>query len=321
MEVRLLMGMFMGGVGEQLVEEQEFIWMNGEFVPWKDAKVHVLTHALHYGSGVFEGIRVYSTGKGPLVYRYQEHMERLYKSARMQFMDIPYTLDELMEAGLELIRKCGLDECYIRPIAYRGYGPMGVNPLNNPVHVAIAVWPWGAYLGPEALEKGIPVKISSFQRYNSNNMPTNAKATGQYLNGILAKVDALKSGVHEAIMLDSNGYVSEGTGENIFVMKGGVINTPPTSSSILEGITRHTAITLAKDKGYEVIERNIHRGDLYDADEIFFTGSAAEVTPIREVDFHEIPAPGPVTKDIQTTYFQVIRGEIEKYEKWYTYVN
>jgi len=302
------------------IEKVEKIWQNGEFVDWDKAQVHVLTHALHYGSGVFEGIRAYETPKGTAVFRLTEHMDRLHKSAKIYLMPVPYSVEELVEATKELIRINNLKSCYVRPIVFRGYGEMGLNPLNAPVEAAIATWSWGTYLGDEGLKNGIKAMISSFTRIDPNSLPPAAKATGQYINSILAKLEALYSNYEEAILLDSRGFVSEGTGENIFVVKNGVIHTPSTSASILEGITRDTVIELAQDMGYEVVERDLVRTDLFLADEIFVTGTAAEITPIREVDKREIGKPGPVTIALQEKFFAVVKGEDEKYEHWLEYV-
>ena len=298
------------------IQETEKIWMNGKLIDWKEAKIHVLTHALHYGSGVFEGIRCYKTIDGPAVFRLREHIERLFASAKLHLIDIPYTVEELCNAVKEVIRVNNLEECYIRPIAFRGYGEMGLNPLNNPVEVAIACWPWGTYLGEEGLKKGIRAKISSFQRIAPNILPPTAKNTGQYANSILAKIESLKCGYDEAILLDYRGFISEGPGENIFIVKDGIIYTPPEHASILKGITRDSIITIAKDLGYKVIEKELTRADLYTADEVFFTGTAAEVTPIREIDAYFIGEPGEITRKLQETFFEVTRGKIEKYKKW-----
>lgn len=296
------------------------IWMNGKLVDWDKAQVHVLTHALHYGSGVFEGVRAYETSEGTAVFRLTDHMKRLFRSAKIYLMELPYTLEELIEATKETIRANNLKSCYIRPIAYRGYGEMGLNPLNVPIDVAIAVWSWGAYLGEEGLENGISAMISSFQRIDPNALPPAAKATGQYINSILAKLEAIYGGFEEAVLLDSRGFVSEGSGENIFVVKDSVIYTPSTAASVLEGITRDTVIRLAQDAGIEVIERDLVRSDLFLADELFCTGTAAEITPIRELDKRVIGKPGPITKQLQQKFFGVVRGEEEKYFDWLEYV-
>lgn len=302
------------------IQEVKKIWMNGKLIDWKDAKIHLLTHALHYGSAVFEGVRCYNTVKGPAIFRAKEHMQRLHNSGMVYMMDIPYSVDELIKATKELIRINGLDECYIRPIAYRGYGEMGLNPLNSPIDVAIAVWPWGTYLGDDGLKNGIRAKISSFSRISPNIMPPNAKATGQYINSILAKIEVLKSGYDEAILLDFRGFVSEGPGENIFAVKDGIVYTPPEHASILPGITRDSIIRILRDLNYEVNEIDITRGFLYLADEIFFTGTAAEITPIREIDNREIGKPGPITKKVQEKFFAIVKGKDKKYDGWLDWV-
>jgi branched-chain amino acid aminotransferase len=302
------------------VPKARYIWMNGKFLEWDEAKIHVLTHALHYGSGVFEGIRAYSTKKGTAVFRLTDHIKRFFKSAKIYLMDIPYPLDELVETTKELIRKNELESCYIRPIAFRGYGEMGLFPLKCPIDVAIAAWTWGAYLGEEGIKNGIRVKISSFRRIDPNTLPPAAKATGQYINSILAKVEAVTDGYDEAILLDTRGVVSEGSGENIFIVKDGKLITPTTSASILEGITRHSILTLAHEMGIEVVERDIVRSDLYWADEAFFTGTAAEVVPIREVDNRPIGKPGPITRKLQEAFYAIIRGEDSSHEEWLEYV-
>jgi len=298
------------------ITEVEKIWMNGKLVKWADAKVHVLTHALHYGSGVFEGIRAYETDKGAAVFRLTDHIKRLFCSAKIYRMDIPYSVEEIIEAVKETIRANNLKSCYIRPIIYRGYGEMGLYPMKVPVDVSIAVWPWGAYLGDEGIKHGVKTRISSFQRISPNALPPAAKATGQYINSILAKLEAEDSGCDEAILLDHQGFVSEGPGENIFLVKDGIIYTPPTSASVLEGITRSSVMDIACDMDYPVIEENIVRSDLYVADEAFFTGTAAEVVPIREVDGRVIGEPGPVTKVIQNKFFSIMKGEEEDYIDW-----
>jgi len=304
------------------IKEVDKIWMNGKLVDWKDAKIHVLTHALHYGSGVFEGIRCYKTDRGPAVFRLKEHMKRLENSAKIYMKTIPYSVDELCKATKDLIKANKLDACYIRPIAYRGYGEMGLNPTNAKVDVTIAVWPWGTYLGEEGLKNGIRAKISSFHRISPNILPSGAKASGQYINSILAKLEALDVGYDEAIMLDSRGFVSEGPGENLFMVKDGVIYTPPEHASILAGITRDAVMKIAKDMDYEVKEIDITRGMLYLADEAWFTGTAAELTPIREVDGRKIGKgkPGPITKKLQEKFFDTVKGKAKEYEDWLDYV-
>lgn len=302
------------------IEKVEKIWMDGKLVDWDDAKIHILTHALHYGSGVFEGIRCYNTGKGPAVFRLKEHMQRLHDSGEIYRMRIPYSTEELCRATKDLIKANRLKECYIRPIAYRGYGEMGLSPLDAPIETAIAVWPWGTYLGQEGLKNGIKAKISSFQRISPNVLPPSAKATGQYINSILAKLEALDAGYDEAIMLDFRGFVSEGPGENIFMVKNSEILTPPEHASLLPGITRDSVIKIASEFGYDVKETDIVRDMLYNADEAFYTGTAAEITPIREIDSIKIGKPGPVTKKIQEKFFDTVKGRDSKYEHWLDYI-
>jgi branched-chain amino acid aminotransferase len=298
------------------MNEAEFIWMNGEIVRWEDARIHVLTHALHYGSGVFEGIRAYETERGTAVFRHQDHLQRLKRSADLYYMDLPYSLEKLREATHELIRQNNLRSCYIRPIAFRGYGEMGLFPLNTPVEVVIAVWPWGAYLGEEGQKRGIRAKVASWRRMSADSFIPQAKACGQYLNSILAKVESAKAGYDEAILLDDHGHVSEGSGENVFVVRDGVISTPPATASILEGITSASVKQIAADLGFEVVERDIARGELFQADEMFLTGTAAEVVPVREVDDHLLGEPGELTKAIQKRFFEAIKGEREEYLEW-----
>lgn len=302
------------------IKEGKKIWMNGKLIDWKDAKIHVLTHALHYGSAVFEGVRCYNAIKGPAIFRAKEHMQRLHNSGKIYMMEIPYSVDELRKATKQLIKANELNECYIRPIAYRGYGEMGINPLKAPVDVAIAVWPWGTYLGDDGLKNGIKAKISSFQRISPNIMPPNAKPTGQYINSILAKIEVLKSGYDEAILLDFRGFISEGPGENLFIVRDGIVYTPPEHASILPGITRDSVIKILKDMNYEVREVDITRGFLYLAEEAFFTGTAAEITPIREIDDREIGKPGPITKKVQGRFFDIVKGKEKKYEGWLDWV-
>ena len=304
------------------IAEVEKIWMNGELVPWHEAKVHVLSHALHYGSGVFEGIRAYETERGPAVWCLDAHLDRMYSSAAIYFMEIPYTKDQLTQAIKQTIQANGLESCYIRPIAIRGYGEMGVSPLANPVDVSIAVWPWGTYLGEDALEQGVRVKISSWRRHDQNSLPSAAKATGGYLGSILAKGDAIKSGYDEGVLLNGDGYVTEGSGENIFVVNDGTIVTPHTGHGCLAGVTRSAVMTIARDLGFPVVEENLVRTDLYTADEVFFTGTAAEITPIREVDDRTVGAGhrGPVTKSLQDAFFAATKGDDPRYADWLTYV-
>jgi branched-chain amino acid aminotransferase len=302
------------------IEKTAKIWMDGELVDWDDARVHVLTHSLHYGSGVFEGIRAYPTADGPAVFRLTDHMRRLHESADLFLMDLPYSVDELVEATKETIRVNGVESCYIRPIAYLGYGEMGLNPLPCPVNVSIAVWPWGTYLGDDGVTNGVRMKVSSWRRMDPNVNPVAAKGTGIYINSSLAKVEALKAGYDEAILLNSHGFVAECTGENVFVVRDGVLVTPPLSSGALEGITRDSVMVIARDLGYEVRVENLLRHDLYLADEAFLTGTAAEVVPMRSVDDREIGEPGEITRKIQETYFAVVHGELERYKHWLGYV-
>jgi branched-chain amino acid aminotransferase len=303
------------------IEKTNKIWMDGELVDWDDAKIHVLTHTLHYGSGVFEGIRAYSTSRGPAVFRLTDHMRRLHDSASLLYMEIPFSVEELVEATKATIRACEVESCYIRPLAYLGYGEMGLNPLPCPVQVSIAVWPWGTYLGDEGLKRGVRMKISTWRRMDPNINPVAAKGTGIYVNSSLAKVEALHGGYDEAILLNTQGSVSEATGENVFVVKNGVLFTPPLSSGALEGLTRDSVMTIARDFGYEVREQELLRTDLYLADEAFLCGTAAEVVPIREVDDHEIGEPGEITRKIQETYFAAVHGQVEKYADWLEYAN
>jgi branched-chain amino acid aminotransferase len=303
------------------IQKSEKIWMDGTLVDWDDAKVHVLTHSLHYGYGVFEGIRAYATKRGPAIFRLNEHMERLFNSAKMLMIDIPFSIGEITEATKETVRVNALDECYIRPLVYLGYGEMGLNPLPCPVNVSVAVWPWASYLGDEGLKNGVRMKISSWQRHDPNAIPPACKATGMYINSSLAKIEAIKSGYDEAILLSPQGYVSECTGENLFIVKRGRIVTPPTSAGALEGITQHSVLTIARDLGIEVEVGNILRSDLYTADEGFVSGTAAEVVPIRSVDDRDLGEPGPITRKLQETYFAVVRGEVDRYKDWNEYVN
>jgi branched-chain amino acid aminotransferase len=301
------------------VETADLIWMNGDFVAWEDAKVHVLTHGLHYGTGVFEGVRCYDTeSKGPAVFRHQEHIERLYKSAELYYMPIPFEPEQLREATLELIGRNGQRSCYIRPLVFRGYGSMGLFPLDAPVDVVIATWPWGSYLGEEGKANGVRAKVSSWRRIDGGSLIPHAKASGQYLNSILAKIESVKAGYEEAILLDDRGFVCEGTGENLFVVRDGVILTPPQTASILDGINRKSAIQIARDLGYEVVERDIARAELYLADELYCTGTAAELTPIREVDDHPVGTgkPGPITRAVQQAFEDALHGRSDRYADW-----
>jgi branched-chain amino acid aminotransferase len=303
------------------LEKSEKIWMDGEFVDWDNARIHILTHTLHYGCGVFEGIRAYATAQGPAVFRLTDHITRLFNSARIFMIDVPFSPEQLVAATKETVRVNGLDSCYIRPIVYLGYGEMGLNPLPCPVNVSIAVWPWGSYLGDEGIANGVRMKISSWQRHDPNAMPPAAKGTGMYINSSMAKVEALKGGYDEAILLSPQGYVSECTGENLFIVKGGRVVTPPVSAGALEGITQSSVMTIARDLGYEVEVGNILRSDLYTADEAFLSGTAAEVVPIRSVDDREIGPPGPMTRSIQEVFFATVRGEVDQYKDWLEHVS
>jgi branched-chain amino acid aminotransferase len=297
------------------VQETEKIWMNGELVDWTDARVHVGVHGLHYGSGVFEGIRCYDTPKGPAVFRLGEHLQRLHNSARLLHMQIPYSVDELRDATNELLGANGLDECYIRPIAFYGYGQLGVAARGNPVETVLMSWPWGSYLGDDGLTNGIRAKISSWQRIPPNVVPHVSKATGVYLNSMLAVTEANNAGYDEAILLTPEGTVADGSGENIFVVRDGVIYTPDLASGILPGITRDTVTQIAQDLGHTVLEKALIRSDLYLADEVFMTGTAAEVTPLRSVDDHELGV-GEITLAIQKAYLDTVRGKSERWSQW-----
>jgi len=301
------------------MRETEKIWMNGELIDWADAKIHVGTHGLHYGSGVFEGIRVYETANGPAVFRLTDHLKRLENSAGLLHMELPYSAEELRVACHEVVAANRLAECYLRPIAFYGYGELGVNPGTNPIDVYIMSWPWGTYLGDEGLEHGIRAKISSWTRIGPNTIPHVAKATGIYLNSMLAVIEATRAGYDEAILLTEDGYVADGSGENIFLIKDEILSTPDLSASILPGITRQTVIEIAQTLGYAVHERQVIRSDLYVADEVFMCGTAAEVTPVRSVDDHEIGPPGPVTKAIQAAFFDAVRGRDERWTRWLEY--
>jgi branched-chain amino acid aminotransferase len=298
--------------------------MDGELVAWEDARVHILTHSLHYGSGVFEGIRAYPTESGVAVFRLADHIHRLFASAKVFMIEVPFTPEELVEATRAVVRENHLDQgCYLRPLVYLGYGEMGLNPLPCPVSVSIAAWPWGSYLGDDGVANGIRLKISSWQRHDPNAVPTAAKGTGMYVNSSLAKVEALKAGYDEALLLAPDGRVSECTGENVFIVKGGRLVTPPTSESgALAGITQHSVETIAADLGVEVAHEALIRTDLYTAEEAFLTGTAAEVVPIREVDDRVVGEgrPGPITQKIQQTYFAAVRGELDRYKDWLDYV-
>jgi branched-chain amino acid aminotransferase len=294
--------------------------MNGRMVDWADARIHILTHTLHYGTGVFEGIRCYETKDGPAIFRLTDHIERLHKSAKILMMPLPYSVEELVEACKETVRVNGLPSCYVRPIAYYGYGEMGVSTLSCEVDVAIACWPWGAYLGEEALLKGARMKISSWTRHDHNTMPPAAKTTGNYVNSSLAKVEAVRAGYDEAIMLNPQGFVSECTGENLFVARMGRLITPPLAAGALEGVTQSTVMVIADDLGFDVRVDHLARSDLYIAEEIFLCGTAAEVTPVNSVDHREVPCPGPMTKAIMEEYAKAVRGQVDRYKDWVEHV-
>ena len=301
------------------MEPTSKIWMNGELVDWADATVHVGTHALHYGTGVFEGIRAYETDKGTAVFRLTDHLDRLHRSAKLLYMELPYSVEELRAATMELIGANGLPSCYLRPIAFYGFGQLGVASRDNPVEVAIMAWPWGAYLGEDGLRNGIRVKVSSWQRVGPNTIPHAAKATGVYINSMLAVTEATRAGYDEAIMLTAEGTIADGSGESVFVVRDGVIYTPDLAASILIGITRDTVIQIAQDLGHRVVEKPLIRTDLYLADEVFMCGTAAEVTPIREVDDQLIGPPGPITQEIQTAYLDTVHGRSERWAQWLEY--
>ncbi len=298
------------------------IWMNGEFVKWEDANIHVLSHVVHYGSAVFEGLRCYENKNGSGIFRLKDHVDRLFNSAKIYNMPIPNTKEEISEAIKETVRINNLKSCYIRPISFRGYGELGVTPINCPVTTAIAAWEWGSYLGEEGMTKGVKVGVSSWRKPAPDTLPTLAKAAANYMNSQLAKMEAAENGFDECIQLDYQGHVGEGSGENIFMIKNEKIYTPTLSSSVLDGITRATIIQIAKDLGYEVIERPIQRESLYIADELFFTGSAAEVTPIRSVDGREIGigSRGPITEEIQTAFFDIVEAKVEDKYNWLEYI-
>ena len=292
------------------------IWMNGDLVDWDKAQIHILTHTLHYGMGVFEGIRAYETSQGPAIFRLTEHIERLHNSAKILGMEIPYSVDELITATKETVASTGLDSCYVRPIAYFGYGEMGLNTMPCSIDVAIACWPWGAYLGDDAVTKGVRLKTSSWTRHDHNTMPPASKTTGNYVNSSLAKVEALKAGYDEALMLAPNGLIAECSGENVFVSRHDRLITPPLSAGALEGITQNTVMTLAADLGFEAVCDNLARSDVYIADEMFLVGTAAEVSSVNSVDDRPIPCPGPKTLAIAELYGDVVRGKVDKYKDW-----
>jgi branched-chain amino acid aminotransferase len=290
--------------------------MNGEFVAWDDAKVHVLSHGLHYGTGVFEGIRCYETDGGPAIFRHRDHLTRLQSSADLYYLPLGYSQAELREATHELIRRNGLASCYIRPLAFRGYGEMGLYAQSAPVEVMIAAWPWGSYLGDDGKRKGIRAKVSSWRRISPSGLIPHSKASGQYLNSILAKTEATQSGYEEAILLDEGGLVCEGSGENIFLLREGQLVTPGHTASILDGISRKSVIQIAADLGYEVVERDVARAELYLAEEAFLCGTAAELVPVREIDGHELGEPGEVTRAVQAKFEDALHGRAPEYAEW-----
>jgi branched-chain amino acid aminotransferase len=302
------------------METAELIWQNGEFVPWEDAKTHVLSHGLHYGSGVFEGIRCYETERGPAIFRHKDHLDRLAKSAELYYFELPYSGEEIAEATRELIRRNELSSCYIRPLAYRGYGNLGLYATDAPIDVVIAAFPWGAYLGEEGQKHGIRAKVSSWRRIGSGGLIPHAKASGQYLNSILAKTESQNAGYEEALLLDERGFVCEGSGENIFVVRDGQIVTPPHVAAILDGINRKSVIQIARDLGYTVVERDIARSELYLAEEVFLTGTAAELVPVREIDDHPLGDPGEITRVIQAKFRDALEGRAEEYLEWLDFV-
>lgn len=303
------------------MNKTEKIWMDGNLVKWDDANIHILTHTLHYGLGVFEGIRCYNTPHGPAVFRLKEHVRRLFQSAKIFLIEIPFSQDDICQAIVDTIRQNNLQECYIRPIVYLGDGAMGLFPKNNPVRVAIAVWTWGAYLGEEGLERGIRVKVSSFIRNHVNSNMSRGKVCGYYVNSQLAKKEAISCGYDEALLLDTEGYVSEGSGENIFIIKNGLLKTTPLTS-VLEGITRDSIMTIANDLRVKTVEERFTRDEVYLADEAFFTGTAAEVTPIRELDGRIIGdgRRGSLTEKLQSCFFDAVKGKNGKYKSWLTYL-
>ena len=302
--------------------QTKYIWMDGNFVKWEDAKIHIMSHVIHYGTGVFEGLRCYDTPKGPMIFRLQDHTDRLFNSAKIYRMEIPYKREEINKVTVELIKMNGLKAAYIRPIAYRGYGELGVNPFPCPVNVTVATLQWGKYLGDEALENGVDVMVSSWNRMSPNTFPAMAKCCANYMNSQLIKMEATLYGFVEGIALDNTGYLSEGSGENLFLIKNGTIYTPPLHASILPGITRNCVMTIARDLGIEIVEEKLAREFLYIADEVFFTGSAAEITPIRSVDKITVGAgkAGPVTKKLQKRFFDIIEGREPDKHGWLTKV-
>jgi branched-chain amino acid aminotransferase len=302
------------------METAELIWQNGEFVPWHEATTHVLTHGLHYGTGVFEGVRCYETERGPAIFRHRDHLDRLAKSAELYYFELPYSSEEIAEATRELIRRNELRSCYIRPLAFRGYGNLGLYATDAPIDVVIAAFPWGAYLGEEGQRNGIRAKVSSWRRISPAGLVPHAKASGQYLNSILAKTESQNAGYEEAILLDERGFVCEGSGENIFVVREGQIVTPPHVAAILDGVNRKSVIQIARDLGYSVVERDVARSELYIAEEVFLTGTAAELVPVREIDDHPLGEPGEITRVIQAKFRDALEGRAEEYLEWLDFV-
>jgi branched-chain amino acid aminotransferase len=302
------------------MEKQDWIWQNDEFVPWEDAKVHVLTHGLHYGTGVFEGIRCYETEEGPAIFRHADHLDRLEKSAELYYLEIPYPMEKIRQATHELLRRNNLKEAYIRPIAFRGSGDLGLF-AKSKVEVVIALGPWGVYLGEDGAKNGVRAKVSSWRRISPGGAIPHAKASGSYLNSILAKTEASNAGYEEAILLDERGFVCEGSGENIFVVRDEQIATPPQVASILDGINRKSVIEIAGDLGYPVVERDIARAELYLADEVFLTGTAAELVPVREIDDHRLGEPGKITRAIQAKFDDALHGRAPEYRRWLDFVD
>jgi len=298
----------------------KYVWMDGELVEWENARVHILTHTLHYGNGVFEGIRAYETDDGPAAFRLTDHMRRMDESARILMMPMPYSVDEMVQAVKDTVRSTGLPSCYVRPIAYYGYGEMGLNTLPCSVDVAVACWPWGAYLGDDSLTNGVRMKISSWARHDHNIMPPAAKTTGNYVNSSLAKIEALKAGYDEALLLNRAGFVSECTGENVFVARHGKLISPPLSAGALEGITQSTVMAIARDLGFDTGLGDLSRSDLYIAEEMFVCGTAAEVSSVLSVDDRELPCPGPMTLAIGEEYGRVVRGQVDRYKDWVEHV-
>jgi branched-chain amino acid aminotransferase len=302
------------------MERQDLIWKNGEFCAWEDAQVHVLTHGLHYGTGVFEGIRCYETERGPAIFRHADHLARLEQSAQLYYLQLPYSAEEIRQATHELLRRCGLNSAYIRPIAFRGYGELGLYAKSAPVDVVVAAWPWGAYLGEESKNGGIRAKVSSWRRISPASTIPHAKASGSYLNSILAKTESANAGYDEAILLDERGFVCEGSGENIFLVRDGEIVTPPHVASILDGINRKSVIQIARDLGYTVVERDVARSELYLAEEVFLTGTAAELVPVREIDDHPLGGVGEITRHVQAKFEDALHGRAEEYLEWLDFV-